>query len=306
MPGSPYTDLQRPPLNAPALRRALLVPGALWTRLDLRAETDSTNADAAEAARAGEPEGLVVVAEWQRAGRGRQGRAWTSPARAGIACSVLLRPGAAVPGRRWDPAPVSAYGWLPLLTGVALLEAVRRVADVDTALKWPNDLLVRGAGGNGGPVGPGAPGGYGKCAGILAESVPGVAGAAMAVVLGVGLNVTVRADELPTGVGGLPGTSLALAGAPAADRGPLLRALLRALETWYDRWRRCGGDPDASGLRQAYLAGCVTIGTQVRIHLPAGQELAGTATGVDRDGQLLVRTTMGERTVSAGDVVHVR
>ncbi|MFI7607129.1 biotin--[acetyl-CoA-carboxylase] ligase [Micromonospora sp. NPDC049366] len=291
MPGSPYTDLDRPPLSAARLRRALVTPYGPWNRLELRAETGSTNADAAEAAQAGEPEGLIVVAERQTAGRGRRGRVWQSPPRAGIATSVLLRPGEAVPERGWPAAPATAYGWLPLLAGVALVEAVAHLAELDAVLKWPNDLLVDGA----------------KCAGILAEAVPGASPAQPpAVVLGIGLNVTLRADELPENPTGLPATSLQLAGAAATDRDPLLRALLRAVADWYDRWRTAGGDAETSGLREAYVANCATIGLPVRVLLPAGEELTGTATGVDADGQLLVDTATGPRRLAAGDVLHLR
>ncbi|MBM7081014.1 biotin--[acetyl-CoA-carboxylase] ligase [Micromonospora humidisoli] len=291
MPGSPYTDLDRPPLSAARLSRALTAPSGPWRRLDLRPETGSTNADAADAARAGEPEGLVVVAERQTAGRGRRGRAWQSPPRAGLATSVLLRPGEAVTARDWPPAAPTGYGWLPLLAGVALVEAVSRLAELDAGLKWPNDLLIGDA----------------KCAGILAEAVP-AAGAAEppAIVLGIGLNVTLRADELPENPTGLPATSLQLAGATATDRDPLLRALLRALADWYDRWRLAGGDADACGLRAAYLASCVTVGRQVRVLLPDGTDLTGLATGVDADGQLLVETAAGQRRLAAGDVLHLR
>ncbi|GAA2224382.1 biotin--[acetyl-CoA-carboxylase] ligase [Micromonospora olivasterospora] len=291
MAGSPYTDLDRPPLSAARLRRAVVEPHGPWRRLELRAETGSTNADVAEAAHAGEPEGLVVVAERQTAGRGRRGRGWQSPARAGIATSVLLRPGEAVPERGWPPAPVTAYGWLPLLAGVALVEAVARLAELDAALKWPNDLLVDGA----------------KCAGILAEAVPGPSPErAPAIVLGVGLNVTLRADELPENPTGLPATSLQLAGAAATDRDPLLRALLRSLADWYGRWRAAGGDAQASGLREAYLAACATVGRPVRVLLPGGDELTGAAAGVDAAGQLLVDTPDGRRALAAGDVLHLR
>src|SRR5437867_213523 len=106
MGNGPYTDLERPPLREAALRRALLVPDGLWSDLRVTAETGSTNADVAAAAREGAPEGLVLVAERQTAGRGRQGRVWESPARAGITVSVLLRPDGIDPAR---------YGWLPLL-----------------------------------------------------------------------------------------------------------------------------------------------------------------------------------------------
>jgi BirA family biotin operon repressor/biotin-[acetyl-CoA-carboxylase] ligase len=291
MPGSPYTDLDRPPLSAARLTRALVAPHGPWRRLDLRVETASTNADVAEAARAGEPAGLVVVAERQTAGRGRRGRTWLSPPRAGIATSVLLRPGVAEPDRDWPPAPPAGYGWLPMLAGVALVDAVRQLAELDAVLKWPNDLLVGDA----------------KCAGILAEGIPAAPGVPPAVVLGVGLNVTLRADELPANPTGLPATSLRLAGAVATDRDPLLRALLRGVADWYDRWRLAGGDAVACGLRQAYLAHCATVGRRVRVLLPGDGELVGTATTVDDDGRLVVRDDTGDgHPVAAGDVLHVR
>jgi BirA family transcriptional regulator, biotin operon repressor / biotin---[acetyl-CoA-carboxylase] ligase len=264
---SPYTDLERPPLSQAALRRALVVPDGLWSDLSVVASTGSTNADVAAKAREGAPAGLVLVAEQQTAGRGRLGRTWESPARAGIAVSVLLRPG----------VDAARYGWLPLLAGVALAEAVRRIAEVDAALKWPNDLLVADR----------------KCAGILAEvPEPG------AVVIGVGLNTTLREHELPR-----PDvTSLALAGAACVDRDPLLRAVLRAFESWYTRWRASDGDAEASGLREAYTFHCATLGRDVLVHLPDGSRVRGRADAVDVDGRLVV----DGRALAAGDVAHVR
>jgi BirA family biotin operon repressor/biotin-[acetyl-CoA-carboxylase] ligase len=284
MPASPYTDLDRPPLTARALERALVVPGGLWRRIEVRAETGSTNADVADAARQGEPEGLVVVAERQLAGRGRRDRQWVSPPRAGLTLSVLLRPGRADRDQGWDAVPVSDFGWLPLLGGVALHEAVLQRAEIDAALKWPNDLLVKDA----------------KCAGILAEVVGD------AVVLGIGLNVTTRPDELPP-VTGLPATSLQIAGARTTDRDPLLRALLRGLARWYGGWRQAEGDAEMCGLLGEYRKACATIGRAVTVRLPSGDDLVGTAITVDLDGRLVVRTgDGGERRVSAGDVLHVR
>ncbi|GAA1787336.1 biotin--[acetyl-CoA-carboxylase] ligase [Luedemannella flava] len=288
MADSPYTDLDRPPLHEAALRRALIV-GDLWTDVRVVARTGSTNADVASAGRDGAPEGLVIVAEQQDAGRGRLGRTWVSPPRAGLAVSVLLRPA----------APIARWGWLPLLAGVALAEAVGRVGVVDAVLKWPNDLLVRSATASD-LVGPG----YGKCAGLLAEMVPGGA-----VVLGIGLNVHQRVDELPppAELGALPPVSLALAGALCTDRDPLLRALLRSLATWYSRWSAADGDPVASGVREAYLRGCVTLGADVRVSLPDGATVAGRASDVDLDGRLVVVDATGDRrAVAAGDVRHVR
>jgi len=280
VPGSPYTDLDRPPLSRDALSRALVVPGGLWTKLDLRTETGSTNADVAAAARAGAAEGLVVVAERQTAGRGRLGRVWQSPARAGLAVSVLLRP---------VRAAAVHHGWLPLLVGVAAVEAVAKVARAEASLKWPNDLLIGGR----------------KLAGILAEAVPGPRGQPeeSAVVVGIGLNVTVRADELP----GPEATSLLLAGAESTDRDPLLRELLRGLARWYERWRDAAGDPEVSGLRRAYLDRCDTVGQDVRVMLPDGQDLVGEAATVDEVGRLVVIDLDGTRqVVAAGDVVHLR
>ncbi len=252
MPGSPYTDLERPPLDARRLRPALITPDGLWTRLELRVETGSTNADVVEAARSGEPEGLVVVAERQSAGRGRRDRSWESPPRAGIALSVLLRPGVADPGRGWPAAPPAGYGWLPLLAGVALVEAVSRLAELPARLKWPNDLLVPVADPDRGmPVSPrpalrssrrprwrSVPASWPRrCRMRLERHRPSCSV--------IGLNVTLRADELPVNPTGLPATSLRLAGAATTDRDPLLRAVLRQLARWYQRWRATGGDPVA-------------------------------------------------------------
>ncbi|MEU8236963.1 biotin--[acetyl-CoA-carboxylase] ligase [Actinoplanes missouriensis] len=284
MTSSSYADLDRPPLSARALTRALVAPGGFWSRLDIRTETGSTNADAADAARRDEPEGLVVVAESQSAGRGRRDRQWTSPPRAGLTLSVLLRPSAPDPERGWPAVPPGAYGWLPLLAGVALREAVTRVSGVEAALKWPNDLLVDDR----------------KCAGILAE----VAGDA--IVVGIGLNVSTYAEELPP-TNGVAATSLRVAGAENIDRDPLLRALLRGFARWYEGWREAGGDAEMCGLTGEYRRGCATIGRAVRVLLPSGGELTGEAVTVDRDGQLVIRTVDGaEHRVSAGDVLHVR
>jgi BirA family biotin operon repressor/biotin-[acetyl-CoA-carboxylase] ligase len=288
MANSPYADLSRPPLRARELQRVLVVPGGLWTEVRVVAETGSTNADVAALARGGAAEGVVLVAEIQSAGRGRLGRTWSAPARSSIVVSVLLRP----------EVPTARLGWLPLLAGVALADAVGKVAVVDAALKWPNDLLVRSA------TEPDSD--YGKCAGLLAEAVhgPGVP----AVVLGIGLNVSQRLDELPEppDPAAPAPTSLALTGALCVDRDPLLRALLRSFAQWYGNWVRAGGDPQSSGAREAYQRYCVTIGRDVRVLLPDGVVVEGRASDVDGDGRLVVETPKGTRAVAAGDVRHVR
>ena len=280
MGSSPYADLERPPLSETRLRRALIVPGEVWTDLRYVATTGSTNADVAAAARAGAPEGLVIVADEQTAGRGRLDRQWQSPRAAGIAVSVLLRPGRADAERGWEPVPLARYAMLPLLAGVALVETVRRLGEVDAVLKWPNDLLIDDR----------------KCAGILAETVS--AGGDMAVVLGIGLNVTLRQSELPR----VDATSLQLAGSSCVDRDPILRSFLRALGDGYARWRAAAGDPVASGLLETYRFHCATIGQSVRVALPGDEILEGVATAVDDDGCLVV----DGRSIAAGDVVHLR
>ncbi|RMB87731.1 biotin--[acetyl-CoA-carboxylase] ligase [Streptomyces shenzhenensis] len=275
---SRWSDLDRPPLNGTALRRGLVREGGLWTELEVVQRTGSTNNDlVARAAAGGVAEGAVLVAEEQTQGRGRLDRRWTAPARSGLFFSVLLCP-AEVPVARW--------GWLPLLTGVAVATGLSRAAGVDTALKWPNDLLVT--------VG----GEERKAGGILAERA-GDDG----VVVGVGINVTLRAAELPVPQAG----SLSLAGAVTTDRDPLLRAMLRSLEDWYGRWRSVGGDPLASGLQETYAAGCATLGRTVRAELPGDRAVVGEAVALDGDGRLVLATQEGiQQPVSAGDIIHLR
>jgi BirA family biotin operon repressor/biotin-[acetyl-CoA-carboxylase] ligase len=250
------------------------VAGSIWTEVKVVAETGSTNSDLLRLAADGAPQGLVIAAQSQTAGRGRQGRVWQNIPGAALTFSVLLRP---------RSAPPSSRGWLPLLAGVATATAVRSVTGVDARLKWPNDILV----------------GDRKLTGILAEQTTGDA-----IVVGIGLNVRGGAGELPVPTA----TSLELLGAGQIDRSELLAEILRRLERWYGRWVE-SGDADACGLRPEYLRQCATIGRTVRISLPGDRSLVGTAVDVDRTGRLVVRTDSpgGDLVpVSAGDVIHVR
>ena len=260
----------RPLLDAAALTAAAASGSALWRAVEVVEAIGSTNAELVSRAAAGEAAGLVLVAEHQQAGRGRLDRSWTSPPRAGLTVSVLLRP----------DVPAARRAWLSLLTGVALAEAVSAVAGVRASLKWPNDLL--------GPDGA-------KLAGILAESAGG------AVVVGVGLNVSTRRDELPG-----TGTSLALVRGAPVDRAEVLLAFLQAFERRYTRWAAVLGDPVSSGLAADYLAWCATIGVGVTVTMPDGSTLDGVAEAVDWDGRLVVRTPAGVVELASGDVRHVR
>lgn len=269
-----YDDLDRPPLDEGALNRALTGRGSGWREVLVVEETASTNTDLAQRARAGVAPGLVLVAEHQTGGRGRRARAWTSPPRSGLTLSLLVEP-AGVPAERWP--------WITLLAGVAVVEGVRRVTDVAATLKWPNDVMVDDR----------------KLAGILSERIE--TPAASLAVVGVGLNVTLRRDELPAP----EATSLLLEHAKTTDRTVVMREVLRVFDRLLRAWVSEGGDPQA-GLAESYARRCSTLGRQVRAALPSGESLVGEAVRVDASGRLLVRTQQGEQAVGAGDVVHVR
>ena len=267
MPGR-WTDLDRPPL-AVARLKSVLRQSDLWREIRLVDETESTNADVRAAAEVGAAEGLVVVAERQSGGRGRLDRHWESPPRAGVLMSLLLRPTVA-------PARLPL---LPLLTGLAVVEAVRGVAELPAAVKWPNDILIDGR----------------KLGGILVERT-----ADGAVVVGIGVNVSLRTEELPVPAA----TSIQLAGG-VSDRESLIKEILRAFERRYVVFTSAAGTPDS--VLPAYREVCDTIGRQVDVQLPGGESARGVAVTVDDSGMLVVREADGvDRTWSAGDVVHVR
>jgi BirA family biotin operon repressor/biotin-[acetyl-CoA-carboxylase] ligase len=263
-------------VRAAEFSRKLITPGGLWQQIRVVEVTGSTNADLLAEAAAGAPGGLVLAAEEQTAGRGRLGRRWVSPPGTSLAFSVLLRP---------DHLPPARRPWIPLLAGVAVAAALRDRAAVDARLKWPNDVLVGGA----------------KLAGILAEQHRD------AVVVGVGINVTVRREDLPvpTATSLLLETATGMDPAASLDRSELLAAVLCELERWY-RAEAAARSADESGLRAEYLRRCATVGGRVRVELPGGRSLTGVAADVDAGGCLLVRTPSGLTPVTAGDVVHVR
>lgn len=265
-------------LRQQELRDLVFGSTRLWSDLTVVAETGSTNEDLVAAARAGTPEGRVLVAERQVRGRGRLGRSWVSEPGASLTFSVLLRPTA---------VPQVARGWLPLLTGVAVAAGVRAETGLDVGLKWPNDVLASTGAASGA-----------KLAGILAEQ------AGDAIVVGTGLNVATSPDDLPQAAA----TSLAELGAGDIDREALLATILREFERFYLRWAGgdAPGDAALSGLRDQYLQLCTTVGQDVRVEVPGGLYLSGRACDVDDIGRLLVASAEGVEPVSAGDVIHVR
>lgn len=263
--------MYRPPLDTEQLQRSLVeVPQlSFFTEIDVVESTGSTNADLmTRAAAHPDLERVALVAETQRQGRGRHTRAWTSPPRAQIAVSILARPAGIAP---------ATLGWLPLLTGVAVVDAVRKTAGLPATLKWPNDVLIDGR----------------KVAGILAEVV---SDPVPAVVVGTGLNVSLAADELP-----VPhATSLTLAGSPVSDRTELVQSLLAEFAHRFTAWQQA--DWATTEIAAAYRQRCSTLGSHVRAELPGGRTLTGVARDIDDAGQLLI----GSEAVSAGEVTHLR
>jgi len=270
-------DQLRAPLDAAALRAELIGTGLGWRQLDVVEQTGSTNADLlARAASGTDVAGAVLIAEHQTAGRGRHGRGWSATPRAQITMSV---------GVSVVDVPSTGWGWLPLATGVAVVDAVAPLlegAGVRVGLKWPNDVLA-------GPAD--SPG---KLAGILAEVAKPV------VVIGLGLNVTQSADEID----GPGATSLLDLGVPAPDRTRLVSAPLAELGRRLVAWRAARGADWA--LAADYRARSLTIGARVRAHLPGGKHIDGTASGIDDQGRLCLENDGQSSVVAAGDVVHLR
>ena len=287
----------------------LALSRAAVPRLEFVASTGSTNDDLRAAATGPEaaawPHGSVIVTDDQTRGRGRMGRTWLAPTGKTLAISVLLRP--ELPGGR--PFPTEAYGWIPLMAGAAMTEAVRRAVDaaasarhdsdeedgsggVDVVLKWPNDVLVSDY----------------KICGILSELLPPSAGggtpsAAPAVVVGAGLNLTLDEHDLPT----LTSTSLLLVTGVRPDADAVLADYLSGFLGLVRSFAEHGGDAEASGIATRVAALCGTLGSDVRVELPGDRELLGVAERIDRDGRLVVRDRNGEaQAVAAGDVTHLR
>jgi len=268
-------------------------------RFEYLAETRSTN-DVLVAHAAGEdaaawPDLSTVVTDNQTRGRGRMGRTWLAPTGKSLAISVLLRPrvGAA-------PLPIDHFGWFPLLAGAAMTRAVRAIVEASLAtrvtepgeqaprhevtLKWPNDVLIDGY----------------KVSGILSELLPDAEG----LVIGTGLNVSLDEHDLPT----LTSTSLLLVTGSAPDPDAVLARYLTELRKLTRAFIDAEGDPVRSGLLHAVTELCGTLGGVVRVELPGGTDLIGTAIALDPSGRLIVEDQMnGERqAVAAGDVTHLR
>ena len=262
------------------------------SRFEYRSEAASTNdvlKELATADAAAWPDLSALVTDNQTQGRGRLGRVWLAPTGKALAVSVLIRP----------DLPPHALGWFPLLAGAAMTRAVRTIVDASmqpvedvkeaeeprhhTTLKWPNDVLIDGD----------------KVCGILCELLPDGKG----IIIGAGLNLSLDEHDLPT----LTSTSLLLVTRTAPDPDAVLAAYLHELVTLYDAFVQADGDAQ-QGLHAAVEELCGTLGSVVRVELPGGTDLVGTATSIDAQGRLnVVNQADGEeRSVAAGDVTHLR
>ncbi|GAB3191538.1 biotin--[acetyl-CoA-carboxylase] ligase [Nesterenkonia suensis] len=310
------------PLDAARLREELVTAGP-YAELRVVESVDSTNLQLTRAA--GEPGFTeawphlsVLTAEEQTGATGRLGRGWSSPPRTSLSTSVVLRPG------RDGADPTRQLPWISLVAGFSLVETLRTELRIPARLKWPNDVHVEGR----------------KISGILSvlAPIPAEAGGGVTVVLGVGVNVLLTREDLPTPAS--TSVMLELDRLRGADGGADLRARVSAdlrTEVLISLLRRlaenlaeleqvaASGRPIlGSGLARRVRESMDTLGQQVRVELPAGGAERGTAVGLEEDGSLLVEVTdrrtgaqerwtpvpgpaaERRRGFSAGDVVHLR
>ncbi|MCA1846408.1 MAG: biotin--[acetyl-CoA-carboxylase] ligase [Actinobacteria bacterium] len=243
-----------------------------FTTVRIHEELPSTNTALVEEARAGAPEGLVLVADHQTAGRGRLGRTWSAEPGTALLVSVLLRP----------PLPVDEVPLVLMAAGLAACDGVEAAAGFRPQLKWPNDLVVDDR----------------KLAGLLTEAT---GGSAPGVVLGLGINVSTRAypPELSR-----EATSCEEIASKPIDRTEVLIAFLAALESRYSTALAPGGRETTL---TAYRSDSATLGRRVRVELTSGPPLEGHANRLADDGQLVVTDDAGtEHLVNVGDVKHLR
>lgn len=232
-----------------------------------RAAVGSTNDEARRLAQAGAPEGTLVIADEQHAGRGRLNRLWWSPPNSSLLLSLLLRP----------PVSLQQSQHLTMCAGLGATDAIEQITGLSVGLKWPNDLLINGK----------------KMGGILTE-VESAEGQVNFAIVGLGLNINMDAGTLLSL--DAPATSLSAEVGYSVDRLALLTALLRHWEDRYRRWLR-GESP-----REAWAARLVTLGRRVRVTV-GNETWEGKAVGVNEEGALLLRQDDGTvKTLWAGDV----
>lgn len=264
-------------LNTDAIRQRLTTR-SLGRPLHVFDELASTNATAFTLAGDGAAHGTAILAEAQTAGKGRLGRQWFSPPHVNIYCSLILK----------HQNVSRRLSWIPLVTGLALAEATRRICGIEILLKWPNDLLYDEK----------------KIGGILCESASRGSQYSTCVV-GFGMNINGRETDFPDALRALA-TSCYEATRQCHDRNVLLADMFNCLENWYD----CLESEQVERIRTAYAAACATLGRAVQVASLDGQSIEGTATGIGKDGELLVSTVRKGQPhvleIRSGDVQHLR
>ena len=242
------------------------------------AELDSTNDLLKEMVRQGTaddpPAGTMLLTDYQRQGRGRLDRRWEAPSGSSLLLSMLFRPD-------W---PAAQANWLTMLVSTAATEAIAQQTGLDVGLKWPNDIMVRQAGG------------WHKVSGILQEGGFGENGRLQWAIVGIGINVNISANQLPDGV--TPATSLLVATGQPVPRLPLLGNFLQQVEALYEEVAN-GRSP-----HKRWQEKLITLGESVQVTQPqTGQRFNGVAEATDTAGHLLVRDEAGQlHTVAAADV----
>jgi len=243
-------------------------------------ELTSTNDELKRFASQNAPEGTVIYTRVQTAGRGRLGRSWAGEPGACLMFSLLLRP--VFPGSLtqnnvdiapYKPMPLAEAAAWSLAAGLGVCRAIRRVADVDAMVKWPNDVVADGR----------------KLCGILTEHVAGDC-----LITGIGVNVNQIA--FPEEISG-KATSLRMLAGREIDSDILFRAILKELDDLYAAFAQSGFAP----LAPTYNALCVNTNAPVLIHKPNGS-ISGTARGADAAGHLMVNTDDGLIRLPAGEV----
>lgn len=270
VPSRGYHLVDQPDLLLPMAVQSGLETQFVAKRVEYFTETDSTNQRAQELGEQGAEHGTVVIAEGQSSGRGRMGRAWTSPAAVNLYTSILLRP---------TLLPIQA-AQLTFLSAVAVARTVEAVADIQVAVKWPNDILLDGK----------------KIAGLLNEISAEMEGIHY-VVLGIGVNLNMTVDQFPDDLR-YPATSLLLATGQRIDRLAFAQELYRQLDGLYQLFCQQGFVP----IRLAWEALFEMVGCQVSVDC-GGTIFVGCVEGIAADGALLLRLASGEQQeIYAGDV----
>ena len=247
-----------------------LLTDILGKNLYYKKQVDSTNTWARELANAGVPEGTLVLAESQSAGRGRQGRQWCSPG-GGIWLSLILRP----------QIPLQQVQMMTLLTAVVLRETIEAVLGLSAEIKWPNDLQYKGK----------------KFAGILTE-IAADKDSLRFLLVGVGINANVKIESLPADLH-RQATSLCLETGAKVDSKELILQFIQRYEQEYLRAQREG----FADILRRWRQYTVTLGREVTIHCN-GCSIKGKALDINEQGALLVKTSTGVRICWAGDVIN--